>query len=500
MLPDFGAQSSPTGNRESAQGSDAGARGAESGDSKIKALLGLVVVAFVAKLAMFGLAIGTSTSLSLPNAENWQDFALAYAPAAQAFMHGFLPYRDFFYPYPPLFLWSLAALSPFPFASWLAGLPLVAADALTTVPVYLIARQLAGDRNSKLVSILFIFAPTNLYYADYLLLNPPLTTLLLLTSVYLLLRGRYGWSSLVLALSVGMKQTALFALPVVLLIVWKRTGRKSEALRYLAAVASVCLAFSLPYLVASPVFYVESILRLPLGTFGPAALPSGYYSIGFGYGTQVTFDTSNWLTSRWALLAEGVYSPATLALPFFLLLAPTALFGLYSSLPLDGVMYSVLLAGFALVLRAAFKVRRWDGENILRYALYSMLVVFTFYPLYKYYIVGLVPFLVLLVRNKKEAVGFIAFTLAFMLIPRYLASWALLVSLVLLLWGRRNSVLPGRGRTQPMMTDMPQGTSAWSEEGRELRPMRPGSLCRRRAVHLAPPRLDEDLKRKGDVS
>jgi len=77
----------------------------------------------------------------------------------------------------------------------------------------------------------------------------------------------------------------------------------------------------------------------------------------------------------------------------------------------------------------------------VKYLLYVMLFVFTFYPLYKYYVVGLVPLLVLIVRNKRDAVGFFAFSLILMLVPRYMASWALLVTLVWILRRDRRTQL-----------------------------------------------------------
>ena len=227
-----------------------------------------------------------------------------------------------------------------------------------------------------------------------------------------------------------MKQTALFALPVILLVTWRRSGRRAEALRYLGIVVAICFAFSLPYLMTAPILYVDSMLRLPLNTFRMPGLPPNYYGIGIGSGTQVTFDTLNWLTSRWALLWEGVYSPTTLALPFFLLLAPPQLFSAYYSLSLTVLMMLILLAGFGIVLRSAWTKRRLGDVDVLRYVLLAMFVVFTFYPFYKYYIVGVIPLLVLLVRSKRDLAGFLLFTFVLMLVPRYLGSWVLLVTLV----------------------------------------------------------------------
>ena len=149
-----------------------------------KVLFAIVGFALVVKLVVFILSIETSMSFSLPNIENWQDFSLAYVPAVNAFKTGFLPYVDFYYPYPPLFLYALTLFSYLPLASWSVALPLVLADALTVIPVYLIAREFVNERYSLLISILFILAPTNLYYADYLWLNPSLTTLFLILSIY----------------------------------------------------------------------------------------------------------------------------------------------------------------------------------------------------------------------------------------------------------------------------------------------------------------------------
>ena len=433
QLPDFEAKASSVGSRDSVPGSDIDAP-VKSGRLNVRLLVVLVAAATVVKFAFLGLGVETTMSLSVPNAENWQDFALAYMPAAFAFRSGFLPYIDFNFAYPPLFLYALTAFSYLPLPSWSGSIPLVAADALTVVPVYLIARRVWGERSSLLISALFILAPTNLYYVDYLWLNPSLTTLLLLISVYFMIEGRYAWSAFILALSIGFKQTALFALPVFLFIIWRRRVGRFQPVKYLLVVAGVCLALSLPYIVVRPTLYLDSILRVPLNTFSYVQLPDNYYQIASGTGTQVTFNTSNWLTSRWALLSPGVYGPATLALPVFIFLAPTASYWLYTNSSLLSVVgYLAIAVGFVLLLWRVWRRKTIEQADILRYVLYAMLFVFTFYPLYKYYVVGMVPLLVLLVRSRRDAVGFLAFSLAFMLVPRYLASWALLVGLIWLL-------------------------------------------------------------------
>lgn len=445
-MPDFRAKASSMGSRDSVPGSDVDAP-AKSGRLYTRVLLGLVAAALAVRFVILGLSIGTSMSLSIPNAENWQDFSLAYVPAVEALKNGFLPYRDFFYPYPPLFLYALTAFSYLPLPSWSSAIPLAGADALTVIPVYLLSRELVGERASLIASMLFVFSPTNLYYVDYLWLNPPLTTLLLLTSIYLLIKGRYGWSAFALALSIGFKQTALFAVPVVLFLLWRRTGQRGEPLRYLLLVVAICVVFSLPYIELNPSLYLDSMFRLPFSFLG-AQVPGNYYQIAVGTGSPVTFDTSNWLTSKWQLLAEGVYSPATLALPAFLFLVPSTYSWVYSSSSVLSIVgYLLIASGFVLIIRRIWKRMPMNQDDILRYILYAMLLVFTFYPLYKYYVVSIVPFLVLIVRSKRDAVGFVVFSFVLMLVPRYFASWALLVTLVWLL--RRDGKLQSLERIRP---------------------------------------------------
>lgn len=433
-MPDFRAKASSMGNRDPVPGSDADAL-AKSGRLNVRLLLILVAAALVAKFAVFGMSVGTSMGLSLPNAENWQDFSLAYMPAASALRSGFLPYNEFFYAYPPLFLYAQTAFSYLPLPSWSGAIPLVTADALTVVPVYLIARRFCGERSSLMVSALLILSPTNLYYVDYLWLNPPLTTLFLMLSIYLLIERRYDLSALLLAFSIGFKQTALFALPIILLVVWRGQKGRSGAVRYLLITVLVCVLFSLPYLFTSPGAYLASIFRVPTDMWD-SGLPANYFQIGAGTGTRVTFDTSNWLTSRWALLSAGVYSPVTLALPVFLFLVSPASYWVYSSssaLSIAG--YLVIGMGLLLLLRSVWKRTSLEQGDVLRYVLYAMLFVFTFYPLYKYYVVGVVPFLVLLVRSRRDAVGFVVFSFVLLLVPRYLSSWVLLATLAWLLRG-----------------------------------------------------------------
>ena len=431
------------GSREPVPGSDVDAP--KSGRLSIGLLLIVVVAAFAVKFLVFGLSVWTSMNLSLPNAENWQDFALAYMPAAYAFRSGFLPYNDFFYPYPPLFLYVLTAFSYLPLPSWSGAIPLVAADALTVVPLYLIARKFSGERNALLASALYILAPTNLYYADYLWLNPPLTTLFLMVSLYLILEKRYDLSALTLAVSIGFKQTALLALPFLLLVIWKGDRGRAGAGRYLLITGLACLLMSLPYLFTSPGAYLASIFRVPTDLW-TAQLPSSYFQIGIGTGTPVSFNTLDWMTSKWQLVASAVNAPVSLGLPVFIFVVPSGLAWVYGSYYTD-LLWFVLIVGYLLVLRRVWKASQITEKGALGYILYALLFLFTIYPSYKYYIVGIVPLLVLLVRSRKDVLGFAVFSFSLIFVPRYLSSWVLLAVLV---WLVRHSIMKRIGVSRPV--------------------------------------------------
>jgi len=396
-------------------------------------------------------------SFSIPSAESWQDFSLSYVPAVDALKSGFLPYRDFFYPYPPLFLYALTVFSYLPLPSWSSALPLVIGDAMTVVPLYLIARELGGERAALLASLVFVASPLNLYYVDYLWLNPSLTTLFLMTSVYLLIKRLYGLSAAALALSFGFKQTALVALPVIVLVLGMKRS-KAVALRYFAYSAAGCILVSIPFIALSPANYLDSVFMVPSSLWVTQNLPSNYFSLAVGSGTPVSFNTSVWLTSKWQSIVGPINAPVSLALPVFIFFIPSSLAWRYSS-DWVNLSYYVLLVSYALVLYRIRKNRGIESTDILMYLLFAFVVFFTIYPLYKYYVVGVVPLLALMVRNRRGIAGFAVLGFAFMIAPRYLGSWVLLGLLLWLLAGRTRWMLKGFGSRRQSSNDPPSRRS-----------------------------------------
>jgi 4-amino-4-deoxy-L-arabinose transferase-like glycosyltransferase len=373
-------------------------------------------------------AIGVaSPGLSIPNAENWQDYAYAYLTSAHAFTGGHLPYIDFYFAYPPLFLYALAAFS-YLGPAWAAALPSVIAEALTAVPVYLIAKRYINERAAFIASLVLVLAPMNLYYADYLWLNPPLTTLFLLVTVYFFIEGRYDLSAVTLALSIGFKQTALLALPVLLIFLWKKTSSR-RTLRYLLVVSAICLVFSVPYLFLSPGLYLFSIFRLPLSSF---SLPQNYYQLIAPTGPVQTINTAT-LTGyfhSWSNLTD-VNGPVSLILPLFVLLASGAQQAFANAnLGLTGIT----VVAYLVLLYRAYRKKSVEDEAVVLYVLSSLLVLFTFDSLYKYYFVGVAPLVVLAGPTRRGMLAFLGLNAVLLLIPRIVASYVPLALLVWLTW------------------------------------------------------------------
>jgi 4-amino-4-deoxy-L-arabinose transferase-like glycosyltransferase len=400
----------------------------ELGQERVR-VVEILALALVVKVFLFSISPANRGGFSFSDLEVWNDYAYAYAPSVTAFKSGYLPYVNFYYPYPPLFLYALTAFS-YLGASGGAAVPLVLADALTVVPVYLLARRFTSERLAFFASLVFALAPVNLLYADYVWLNPPLTTLFLMTSLYFLLKGRFDLSALTLALSIGLKQTALIVAPLILVFVWRKALRKT-ALRYLLLVAVVCFAFSVPYLFASPSLYLESIFRLP---WFDVSLPQNYFQL-LVIPPSITISTINTaaLPPFEQTLAHllGVGYPATLSLPVFVFLLPGLAQSFYSAS--ENVLVLVLAVAYLFLFIKFWRNHQPDDKLLMRYVTYSLLLFFTLYPVYKYYVAGVTPLLALLGYRKRYLGAFFAFNIALILVPSMFASFLPLAALALLL-------------------------------------------------------------------
>jgi hypothetical protein len=200
--------------------------------------------------------------------QNFQDFFGYYVKELTLQSQGYLPYRDFPFSYPPLFLYALAPF--FKLGADFAAIPIIVADALCAPLIYAIVRRQAGEILAVIASLVFVVSPFFIVYEGLSWLSEEPMLLFLLLSVYLLIEGRVGLSAASFAVSLLFKQDAIFALPAFCIIFYKLYG-----FRRLAKGAGILLAVvvivSLPFLVLTPVGYLYS---LSLGHIFPSYHPS----------------------------------------------------------------------------------------------------------------------------------------------------------------------------------------------------------------------------------
>ena len=179
----------------------------------------------------------------------WSDFYSIYGIDLHSLSSGLLPYKDFGYWYPPLFLYVLYMFYVIG-GLHAASIPVILADSATAPLIYSLAAFSAGKRVAFASGLLYALLPVALVEEGYLWLSSQPMTLLLLLSIYLLLRNYPILSSLILAVSILFKQEAVFILPVY--VFWYAfRGRSKMKKGFTVFVFSLFLA-SLPFLVISP--------------------------------------------------------------------------------------------------------------------------------------------------------------------------------------------------------------------------------------------------------
>ena len=393
-----------------------------------------VVFALALGLRLIAFAAGIPASQNIgggdiPYVEDFKDYYYAYVPSVNTFLSGRILYRDFYHAYPPLFIYVLSLFEMLG-TWWSAAVPLVLADVLTIIPVHLIARRLFDQNRALLAAVAFVICPVNLFYVDYLWLNPSLTTLFLIISVYLFLCNRTNLSALSLAISTGFKQTSLLAAPIMVLDLF-RTGKKREAATFSLIYLVVFLLISLPYIVVEPSRYLWC-LRVPF--LNPGSPPDDYMTIGFATqpSTVPPFDPSTLspLSQKWVKIAYGLNSPVTLHLPILILLPFDVSPAVYNTG--KSVLLALFGLGYLALLLWLYRKKAPNGSALIKSLSASQVFFFAMYGLYKYYLAGVTPLLVLSVKDWKGLAFFISYSLVFMFTPRLLSPYLLLVALPLI--------------------------------------------------------------------
>ncbi|MFI5421005.1 MAG: hypothetical protein ACHQ1H_08565 [Nitrososphaerales archaeon] len=359
------------------------------------------------------------------------------------------------YNYPPPFLYLLSAASFLLSYIWSAAIPLVLFDALTVIPVYLLAKDFLFRGSSKpafAVALLWIFNPINLFYNDLMWLNTGPTTFFLMFSIYFLLKKNYTLSSVFLGISTSLKQTAILLFPIFLIWMLRSSSLpRKKILAYSVLYAAILVIISTPYLFQNPQSYLWAlqlpILGNPPGTSGnipttfvydlsqPTRLTTFIGLVRFANLTSLAVDTYYALNYIFALsylvmliqFAVGLRNfPKVLSLSFgWLARKISGKKGVDDGegTPLRNRLFAGL--NFSTALTA---------NNLMLYCLVAVLLFLSFFGrgVYKYYFAGITPLALPLFSSKKSGILFEIFSAVLIFIPREATPWmaVLLITMI----------------------------------------------------------------------
>ena len=444
-------------------------------DRKIYGLTSTTIFSLIAKFAVFAVGLGImgilSTRTQLPacgsssplhvsvynppfgNIEAYTDYRDLYLRClVNPFLSGKSAYNlPIVYNYPPLFLYTLAVFA-LENLVWFPGIPLVLFDALTVIPIYLIAKEFLFSGNEKLafaVSLVWIFNPINMFYNDLMWLNPGPTTFFLALSIYLLLKQKLAYSAISLAIATGFKQTAVLVAPIFLIWMIKSMGFSKKILAYAILYVSLLLLISSPYIFQNPQQYLWAlqvpILGNPPGT-GSSAPSSFVYDLS--QPTRITTFIGLVRFADLKSLALATYSVLNylfIALYVVLLARFLMDFGelkrllSYWSKRAFGRMKSSAES----IVRPHISLRQGIGANdLLVYCFVATLLFLSLFGrgIYKYYFAGITPLALPLFATKRGMIIFTIFDIALLVIPREVTPWlaVLLITLAPGLFTQQN--------------------------------------------------------------
>lgn len=346
----------------------------------------------------------------------WTDFYSLYAHQLAWVGQGLIPYKDFDFTYPPLFLYALV---PF-FAvggAQASSLPIVLTDALVAPLVYGLGRTLSGEKNAFLSAVAYALLPIALVNEGYLWLSSEPMLFFMLLGIFMMYKKRYWPSAISLGIAILFKQQALFALPAVLYYMFR--GEGIRAWKPIAILVAVVSLTSLPFLILTPVRYVWMVSY-------------GVVNLGF-HPVMVQ------LNSTFVASTEICNSALTSAPTYACLAIPTPLItAFFNALGWVSQILALPLVAITLVGLASSKNRDEEIGMLFAWSSLACLAVFSsfVFQVYPYYIIPVYALLLPSAKSKLNiaSVAFLS-TLA-MISPTgstqiFLAGSCLLISIAL---------------------------------------------------------------------
>jgi len=359
------------------------------------------------------------------------------------------------YNYPPLFLYLISGFSLLNFV-WASAIPLILFDALTVIPLYLIAKNYLFNGNEKLafaVSLIWIFNPINLFYSDLMWLNPAPTTFFVMLALYFLLKQDWTLSSVSLAVATGLKQTAVLLFPIFLIWMMRTAGfPRRMILAYSVLFVSMMVIISTPYIFKNPQLYFWA-LQLPIFGIPPGGSASNPTTFTYDLSQPTRLTTFlgliKFVNLQSFTVATYNYLNYVFAVAYALVLLQFGI-GIRNLKSAASYIVGKLEESFGSLAKPSPKSTEVEtvkktrdfpivdrpptANELLIYSLTALLLFLSLFGRgdYKYYFVGITPLALPLFTSKGRAVIYVAFSAALILLPREVTPWMAILLLTLI--------------------------------------------------------------------
>ncbi len=170
--------------------------------------------------------------------------------------------------------------------SFLIRVPASIADLVTTVLVYELVRGRRGERTAVWSALVFAASPVALIVAGFHGNTDPVIVCLVLVAVWALVqREASGFAGLAIGLALSVKLVPIVALPVLLVLAWRR-GR-AAVWRFVAAGAAVFVVLWVPVLILERGPFVDNVLGYAGSGHPFWGLPQLAHSLGVSWSRVV---------------------------------------------------------------------------------------------------------------------------------------------------------------------------------------------------------------------
>lgn len=217
------------------------------------------------------------------------DFQVRYVPWVEQFLSGASLYSPVLsaypnyidpgftaYPYPPLFVLTLAGFNFLPGPPWKLALPLEVATHATGYLIFKIVKKLTNnDRRATVAMLVYFLNPFTLIFGSFQWWNPSLFVFFTVLAFYFAMEKKSTWAMISLGVATMYKQLAIVFLPILLITLAKDfpeakiTSIVKKMLKPAAIFCATILVISSPFLVEDASGYVYEVFLNQIGSGVP---------------------------------------------------------------------------------------------------------------------------------------------------------------------------------------------------------------------------------------